>query len=466
MHRVEERPPLRSEESLANEHRRGMGTGGERQQSVQLVVFLLVVVLKLLAPKALVAQQPAPKNWVGRHVVQRYNNLVLRIEDRVIDRKRVIHFYRVEQKSGPWLWIRAEGNGFSGWATADEIVPVEEGIDFFTNQIRQNPRDVFSYMMRGTLWEDKKDHQKALSDFGEAIRLSPNDAWVYNDRAILWFETGDYDRAIADCNQAIQLEPQNASSYNNRGTIWREKKVYDAAISDFNEAIRLNPEYIYAYYNRALAHLHKGEYDGAIVDFGMVVKLDPRDTLGYFNRGIAWAHKNEHNEAIADFDKAIELNPRLALAYFHRGVAKSAKKEYASAIADYDQAIQLSPTNAKAYYERGLAWVERKEYRRAITDFNEAIRLDPNDDEGYLGRAWLLASCPDTKLRDPKKAIESATRACELTNWHASHDLSGLAAVYAETGNVAQAVKWQSRAIELLADEDLRRIEAIRLGHH
>ncbi len=463
---TEAKSAFRRGQPLSNTPSDGDETFAQTRQSVRLAVFLLVVVLRLLVPRTVMAQQPIPKSWVGRRVVQRFNDLTLRIEDRVIDRKRVIHFYRVEQTNGPWLWIRAEGNGFSGWATADELVPVEEGIDFFTNQIRQNPGDVFSFMMRGTLWEDKKERQKALSDFGEAIRLSPNDAWVYNDRAFLWIETGDFDRAIADCTQAIQLEPHNASSYNNRGKIWWKKKVYGSAIADFNEAIRLDPEYIYAYYNRGLAHFDKGDYDSAIADFSTVVRLDPRDAGGYFNRGVAWEHKLENNEAIADFNKAIELSPHSAPAYFHRGLARTVKKEYDTAIADFDQAIRLSPTNAKAYYERALAWVERKDYRRAIADFDEAIHLDPNYDEVYLGRAWLLASCPDRKLRDPKKAIESATRACELTNWHASHDLSGLAAVYAETGNVAEAVKWQSRAIELLAEEDLKRIESLRIGHH
>jgi tetratricopeptide (TPR) repeat protein len=465
MHWVEERPALPAKEPCAT-GRYAVGTGGQRCPSIRLAVFLLLVVLRLVLPKPLAAQQPIPRSWIGRRVVQRFNNLTLRIEDRVIDRKRVIHFYMVEQTNGPWLWVRAENNGFSGWAKVDEMVPVDEGIDFFTRRIRENPSDVFSYMMRGTLWQDKHDHQKALSDFGEAIRLSPNDAWVYNDRAILWFEAGDYERAIADCNQAIRLEPEIASSYNNRGEIWRKRKVYDVAIDDFSRAIELNPEYIYAYYNRGLARADKELYDGAIADFGEVIRLDPHDYLGYYNRGLAWAYKKENDSAIADFDKTIELSPQFGPAYFHRGLAKAAKKNYDLAIADYDHAIRLSPKNAMVYHERGLARVERKDYAKALADFDQAIRLDSNYDEAYLGRAWLLASCPDTKYRDPKKAVESATRACELTDWHEAHDLGGLAAVYAETGNVAEAVKWQSRAIELLAEDHLKTIEPIRLGHH
>jgi hypothetical protein len=97
----------------------------------------------------------------------------------------------------------------------------------------------------------------------------------------------------------------------------------------------------------------------------------------------------------------------------------------------------------------------------------EAVRLDSQFDEAYLSRAWLLTSCPNVGLRDPKKAVASATRACELTGWHEPHDLGGLAAVYAETGDVASAVKWQSKAIELLTSEGKGgSVEVPILGHH
>ena len=61
--------------------------------------------------------------------------------------------------------------------------------------------------------------------------------------------------------------------------------------------------------------------------------------------------------------------------------------------------------------------------------------------------------------------MESATKACELTHWHEAHDLGGLAAVYAETGNVAAALKWQSKAIELMTGDDKNKMDAFNLGH-
>ena len=47
--------------------------------------------------------------------------------------------------------------------------------------------------------------------------------------------------------------------------------------------------------------------------------------------------------------------------------------------------------------------------------------------------AWLLATAPDARFRDGPRAVEHATRACELSGWRDAAALDTLAAAYAET---------------------------------
>ena len=103
------------------------------------------------------AQQPLQKPMVGRRVVQRSDEFALHIENRVVDCKRVIHFYTLSRSTGPGYRYRPSGNGLSGRALVDQVISVEEAVVFFSDQIRDDTGNVFPYVMRAMLWQDRKE---------------------------------------------------------------------------------------------------------------------------------------------------------------------------------------------------------------------------------------------------------------------------------------------------------------------
>src|SRR5271157_1252305 len=290
--------------------------------------------------------------------------------------------------------------------------------------------------------------QRANGDWLWVVSGS-KEGWIPASQVVL------FDQAINFYTQEIAANPGNSWAWAGRGQIWKEKKEYDKAIADVNEAIRLDPKYAAAYNNRGNAWSEKKEYDKAIADYNEVIRLDPGIALAYRNRGAAWQAKKDYDKAIADFNEAIRLDPTDAIAYYNRGNAWQAKKDYDKAIDDYTEAIRLDPGIAPAYDNRGNAWRVRKNYDKAIADYTEAIRLDPKYAYGKL--AWLRATRPEESLRDGKKAIEFATRGCELTEWKDANMLGTLAAGYAEVGDFDKAVEWEEKAIQLYASADDRK---------
>jgi len=51
-------------------------------------------------------------------------------------------------------------------------------------------------------------------------------------------------------------------------------------------------------------------------------------------------------------------------------------------------------------------------------------------------------------VRNGKRAVEYATKACELTAWKVGDHLDTLVAAYAEAGQFSDAVRWEEKALE------------------
>ena len=241
-----------------------------------------------------------------------------------------------------------------------------------------------------------------------------------------------FDRAIDYYTHEIQNHPSSAFFYANRGSVWLEKHNHDKAIADFSEALR----------------------------------LDPRDVAAYVNRGLSWTSKKHHDRALADYDEALRLDPKRSDTYVNRGCTLGAMNQFDEALADFDRAIALDPKSTESFVNRGHVWRGKKNYENALADYAAALRLDPDESRAHASLAWLRVFCPDPRYRNAPRALESATRACDLTGWKDPRSLDILAASYALAGDFSRAVEFQQKANALDSDPESRAKGVERLTYY
>jgi serine/threonine-protein kinase len=129
-------------------------------------------------------------------------------------------------------------------------------------------------------------------------------------------------------------------------------------------------------------------------------------------------------------------------------LAKLDKGNVDGGIVDLSLAIEINPKLAPAYLARGDAKRRTGDAEGAIVDYAHAIEIDPKLAAAYNKLAWALATAEQPSVRDGQRAVETALKACELSEWKNPAYVDTLAASFARAGNFGDAVKWQHRALE------------------
>ena len=275
------------------------------------------------------------------------------------------------------------------------------------------------------------------------------------------------------CQEGLDGRPQGdlarslrtlaAWASNRRGELKSDDHREDEALREFEIAIQFDPNCWLALHNRGVSRAQQGQGDGALQDFNRAIQLNPGHAIAYRNRGELLAAMGRSDEAVADYSRALTTlsnDPDLLLM---RGHTLHRLGRYQESLSDLSRAIELAPRYAEAFAHRGNVHAELGEFARASKDFQQALRLDPESSDAYRSLAWLMATCPDARFRDPQQALAAAEQAAQLAPPGDCFVLDALAAAHANAGYFDQAVRYQKEAVSV-APQDFQASFSDRLA--
>lgn len=288
---------------------------------------------------------------------------------------------------------------------------------------------------------------------GAVLRFSKtSEKWLMVPRYGGWVFAEDViplEKSEEHFSRIIEKQP-SSTAYLHRGIARTQLDKLVDARSDFEKSIQLGTKDGAVYINLGNVLQRQGQMQEALVHYSKGIELLPDAAFPYIERSSVLMEMKQFAEASADLEKAITLEPTSPEAFNNRGVLKRLQGKFEEAIPDYDQAIKLFAKYSSAYANRGFAHRQLGHYQEALDDLNKAITFDPISSEIANDAAWLLVTCPEEKVRDPKRGLTLAQQAVAGTNSENGQYLDTLAAAYAANGQFDDAVKTGEKAMELL----------------
>jgi tetratricopeptide (TPR) repeat protein len=179
----------------------------------------------------------------------------------------------------PLLPTRASAQSAEEWNCRGDTGDLDAQIEGCTRAINSGKYHgkglAWAYTNRGSVYDYKKDFDRAIADLTEAIRLDPTAVVAYQDRAASYRNKGQYTLALDDLNQALRLSSNDARTLMSRGVIYLKLNAAARAIVDFDASLRIDPKFAPSLYGRGVAKLKEGDTDGGHADIDAAKAIQP-----------------------------------------------------------------------------------------------------------------------------------------------------------------------------------------------
>ena len=302
---------------------------------------------------------------------------------------------------------------------------------------------------RGIFYMRANKHEKAIIDFRKVIALEPDDPRIHEMLGLGLLFNNQLDAALETFNRSLELNPERESALSYRARIFLDQGNLDQALQDINKALDLVVDNLSWRLIRAEIYWQQKEFSEAIRDVEHVLTVDPKLLRAIRMRAAILAEDDQIDEAIAGLKRGLNVLPDNDGLLMYLALFYANNRQTSEALETYNKLLQRPVPQAPIYRNIGDLLLNVGRQSEAIANYDKALEIEPNDSSVLNNLAWVLATSPDAELRDGKRSLKLAKRACEVTEYKEAHILSTLAAACAENGDFPEAIRWSTEAVEL-----------------
>jgi tetratricopeptide (TPR) repeat protein len=242
-------------------------------------------------------------------------------------------------------------------------------------------------------------------------------------------------------------------------TLFQARYWHDTRTLFVHDIEVTGPNYM-ACYSLGRNSMEMGQNDRAIDYFKDALRSGQDDglsvsrALAYNDLGYIYLQQGQISNAMSNFGLAITANPLFPQAHFNMGRAFAANNQPDMAVDCFQRTAALDPNAAEVHNKLAAALAQSGQPAKAIAEYSRTLQLNPGLVDAANNLAWLLATCPDRSLRDGPRAVELARQASERSGRQNPTVLGTLAAAYAETGRLPDAVAAAREARQLALSQN------------
>ena len=328
------------------------------------------------------------------------------------------------------------------------------------------PRTVAVLAGLGRVAVAKHDYAQAVKYLEDALAIDPEAESLHAPLAMAYRGLGQPDKAqphlrqwrnrdiyVPDpLQQDLDLLLESALSYELRGIREFEVRDWNAAAAFFRKGIALShdntPLSRSLHHKLGTALYLSGDLAGAQEQFEDVVRhappggVDEASAKAHYSLGVLMASKAQPKPAVEHLLAAVQYQPNYVEAHLALADVLRRSGRGESSLAHYHDAIAINPRQMVARLGYAMALVQLRRDRDARDWLDESVRLYADRADLKIALARVLATSPDDRARDGRRALTIAQQLFDSGERSTSIGET-IAMALAEQGNYGQAISIQ-----------------------